>query len=74
MLNLTDSELYLLICLFDFLLLLIHFLFLQELDTELKKEFESMINNNRRRVIMDLADFYNDREGSDLARRSNPFY
>lgn len=28
-----------------------------------------MINNNRRRVIMDLADFYNDREGSDLARR-----
>ncbi|KAJ8549358.1 hypothetical protein K7X08_033065 [Anisodus acutangulus] len=40
-----------------------------ELDTELKKEFESMINNNRRRVIMDLSDFYNDREGSDLARR-----
>ncbi|KAJ8545328.1 hypothetical protein K7X08_017911 [Anisodus acutangulus] len=40
-----------------------------ELDTELKKEFESMINNNRRRVIMDLADFYNDREDSDLARR-----
>ncbi|XP_016460822.1 DNA replication licensing factor MCM3 homolog 2 isoform X2 [Nicotiana tabacum] len=40
-----------------------------ELDTELKKDFDSMINNNRRRVILDLSDFYNDREGSDLARR-----
>lgn len=52
--------------------LLIHFL--QELDTELKKDFDSMINNNRRRVILDLSDFYNDREGSDLARRFPLFH
>lgn len=40
-----------------------------ELDTQFKSQFDSMVNNKRHRFIINLNDFYNDREGSDLARR-----
>ncbi|KAI5671241.1 hypothetical protein M9H77_11605 [Catharanthus roseus] len=40
-----------------------------ELSTELKKDINTMINKQERRLIIKLSQFYNHREGADLARR-----
>ncbi|CAI9760112.1 unnamed protein product [Fraxinus pennsylvanica] len=40
-----------------------------ELNIELKKSFDKMFAQNRRRCIINLAHFYHFREGTDLARR-----
>ncbi|VFR03052.1 unnamed protein product [Cuscuta campestris] len=41
----------------------------QNLVTQLKLQFEDMVNSSRRRFIINLNDFYHNTEGSNLARR-----
>lgn len=45
------------------------FILFQELSTDLKKDINTMINKQERRLIIKLSHFYNHREGADLARR-----
>lgn len=45
----------------------------QDYNIELKKSLDSMFNQNGRRCVINLAHFYHNREGTDLARRFTAF-